>query len=287
MKRAPPCRPHHFAIEFRIERNRDQAEAEIEEQDDANDPDYAADGPPILAADSVTGKHAHAAHDQHSNEHHERRQIKQQEAREDAARFRVGLEGERTEAHLAPALVPEACHRPGDEQAERKPADHRLPHVGQAEKETAAVAPATYAAPAGPRQAITKCAEAGDPAQIENRYKRDCPESGADGFVSASDQCLCHEAQPEIGQAEQQDDHHEAEKQFHAGAGPFEVLIDEARPRPQITAFARSRPEPVNAQRHDGQQKVGQRDPREILPVTFENEGAVTAFHVLRPLHNQ
>ena len=256
----------------------------IEEQHQADQPDEAAQCHSVLAADAIAGEHAHAGHDHPADEQHEGSEVKQQETGEHPARLAIAAEGEGAEAHLAPAFVPQAGHRPGQQQSKRQPADRGLPHVGQAEREALAVAAPADAPPARARQAIAQGAEPRDSAEIEDRKQRPHAERRSQRLVAAGDQRLRNEAHSEIGHAEQHQHDDETGKQLHPGACPFEMLVDEPRARPQIAPLARGGPEPVDAQRDDRQQEVGQRDPRKILPVAFECESAVRAVGMVRPI---
>ena len=282
---APAGRADHFTVVFGVERHCDQSESEIEEQYQPGHTDNPADLRAAFAADAVSGEHTHRGHDHATDEEHERGEIEQQESREDIARTRIGFEGEGAEAHPVPALVPQAGHRPWQQQAQRQPAERGLPHVGQAEKEAVAVAATANAAPTRARKAVAQRAETSDTQQVEDRQRRDCRKRDAKRFVPARDQRLRDEAQPEVGNAEQDKNHDETNEQFHSGACPFEIFVDEARARPQVAALPCGCPETVDAQGDDGEQQIGQRDPREILPIALEREGAVGVFVLVRPVH--
>ena len=119
------------------------------------------------------------------------------------------------------------------------------------------VAAAANAMPISARQFVTKPAKPRDARYIEYESKHCEGQQCRKFFLSAQRQCLRQKIYPEKWQQYQDQHHDKTDQQLFALARPFQPVIDKFGFAPEILPFARRRPEPVNAQRDDGEQQVG------------------------------
>jgi hypothetical protein len=139
------------------------------------------------------------------------------------------------------------------------------------------VARAADPGPPGARQPIAERAEAREDAEVEQGDVQQREDAHRGAFLSARDQRRKQELDEQEEGNEDREHDQETDEHFLAGTRPFEAVVDDVRARPKIAPLPRRRPEAVDPERNDGQQRVGCRNREIFPPISGEADRAAAA----------